>query len=334
MNSRFQIHKIVLLLSLAVVLCSKNVTAQHSDPLSSWIKVVIDLEQYYVVVDKDFGDPHLINRGDSVKVDPGMRHITVVWESINDLTFTVNSKAGETTSRRIFNAFPDNPKSSYQTIVRQTNLSVTTDENSIVYIDGEKIGKHTVHTLLKPGTHQLRITHPEYGELSKKIAVNSINITEVARFNENPSKLTFVAKLVPGAEYIASKRYNRATLTYLSLGLLTVNLIRQDRIYSKELNEHNEWEALYNNAQTSADAFFYRKKTLEVNEKLDQISANFNISLLLMGMIYALTTFDSIRKPRSGYLHSSKLFGMDITLSGDVYNPNTIATLSLKFALN
>lgn len=278
-----------------------EIAAQKADSASAWIKVIAELEQYYIVVDQDFEHPYLINRGDSIQVDPGNRHITVVWETINDYSFTFNAKARETFYRRIYHSFPSYPRSSYQTIVSQTNLFITTDENSTVYINGERAGKHMVQALLNPGTHQLNIEHPEHGTLRKKVEVNSINVTEVARFNENPSGLSFAAKLLPGAEYLASKRYVRAAITYVGLGLLTAKLVRHDRAYSKRHNEYNEWDALYQTAQTSEDAISYRRNALRARGDLEDISTDFNQTLLITAGVYLISTLDAFCKPRSGY---------------------------------
>jgi len=321
-------------LLISLFLISGNVFAQQQDSTMAWIKVIADLEQYYVVIDKDFENPHLINRGDSIQVNPGKRQITLVWKTIHDHSFTFEVKAGETYGGRILNTFPTNPRTSYQTIVNQRNLQIVSDPNSIIYINGERVGEHIVNTILKPGTHRLRIDHPEYGTLRKKVDVNNLAVTEVARFNENPSNLPFAAKILPGAEYIASNRKGRAVITYVGLGLLATNLIKQNKSYSDKLDEYNELVELYDMAQTTEDAIAYRRSAIQANERLDEIGSNFNVTLILTGVFYTLTTIDSIRKPKSGYTHSSGLFGTNITLSTDVKNLKTPPLLSLKFTLD
>ncbi len=301
MNSSFQVHRFFLALTFIVIFCSKSLTAQQVDSASSWVKVTANLEQYYIVIDEDFKNPHLIDRGDSVRVSPGKSHITVVWRTINDHSFTINAKPGETVGRQIVHTFPSYPRSSYETIVSQTNLLIATDENSTVYIDGEQSGKHLVEILLKPGTHRLRIEHPEYGVLRETVEVNSQSITKIARYNENPSNLSFAAKLIPGAEYIASRRYKQAGITYLGLGLLAANLVRQDIAYDKELSEYNRWESLYKNAQTTRDAILYREGVLSSRGNLQKISKNFNLTLLITAGVYLVSTLDAFRKPKNGY---------------------------------
>ncbi len=321
-------------LLISLILISGNVFAQHADSLSSWVKVTANLEQYYVVVNEDFKNPHLINRGDSVQVNPGKSHITIVWRTVNDYSFFINAKPGETVVRNIIRVFPSYPRTSYQTIINQRNLQIISDPNSIIYINGERAGEHIVNTILKPGTHKLRIDHPEHGTLRKKVNVNNLAVTEIARFNENPSNLPFVAKLLPGAEYIASNRKGRAIITYVGLGLLTANLIKQNMSYTNKLDEYDKLVELYNTAQTTEDAIVYRRSAIQANEKLDEIGGNFNVTLILTGVFYALTTIDSIRKPRAGYTHSSGLFGPNVTLSTDVKNLNTPPLLSLKFTFD
>ncbi|MDR9415589.1 MAG: PEGA domain-containing protein [Gracilimonas sp.] len=329
------VHKTAFSLFIVfILLCSTKTLAQQTDIKDAWIKVLPQLEEFYIVVDRDFENAHLVNRGDSVKVNPGDRHITLVWRTINDHQFTTDIEAGETTERSVYHSFPTNPKSSYQAIANQTNLFITTDENSTVYINDRRYGKHMVQTFLNPGTYQLRIEHPELGTLRKKIKVNSLNVTEVARFNENPSKLSFATKLLPGAEYIASRRYKRAVFTYVGLGLLTTNLIWQNQLYSDKLDEFNEFKSLYKNAQSSQDAIKYRRNTVKAEETLNQIVANFNISLLLAGILYTLTTFDSFRKPKSGYRYSSKYLNNSVSFSTRIINSSTPFLFSLKIAFD
>ncbi|MEQ8523398.1 PEGA domain-containing protein [Gracilimonas sp.] len=334
MNSSCQVHRSFLVLIFMFLLCSENLRAQQPISLSAWVKVVADLDEYYVVIDKDFENAHLVNRGDSLQVEPGVRHITVVWKTIHDQSFTTRAKTGKTNEIRVYHTFPSYPRSSHETIARQTNLFIATDENSDVYINGEYSGKHLVKTLLNPGTHQLRIEHPDFGVLEKRVEVNSQNITKVARFNENPSTLPFAMKLLPGAEYIASRRYKRATITYLGLGLLTANLIRQDMAYSKKLSKYNELEVLYQNAQTSEEAIIHRRNALSAKNKLDQISNNFNLTLLISGGLYLISTLDAFRKPKSGYRHPSNFFGADMTLTTSSVASKTSALLSLKIELD
>ncbi len=78
MGCGLPVHKIVASLFILLFLfCSTEISARQTDSTSAWIRVIAELEQYYVVVDQDFEHPHLINRGDSIQVEPGNRHITV-----------------------------------------------------------------------------------------------------------------------------------------------------------------------------------------------------------------------------------------------------------------
>jgi hypothetical protein len=327
------VHKAAFSLFIVfILLCSTKTLAQQTDIKDAWIKVLPQLEEFYIVVDRDFENAHLVNRGDSVKVNPGDRHITLVWRTINDHQFTTDVEAGETIERSVYHSFPTHPRSSFHTIASQTNLLITTDENSTVYINDRRSGKHLVKTLLNPGNYQLRIEHPELGTLKKEVKVNSLNVTEVARFNENPSKLSFATKLLPGAEYIASRRYKRAIFTYVGLGLLTANLIRQNQLYSDKLDEYNEWEELYQDAKTTEDAITYRRNAMMVRDNLDEIGTNYNITLLITAGIYIISTLDALRKPKSGYKGKSNFTKITtFTLSARSSINSIYPELTLKY---
>lgn len=287
---------------------AENVIAQEQDSSSSWLKVIADLEQYYVVLDKDFKNPHLINRGDSIQVDSGMHHVSVVWETINDQNFTFNAKVGETTVRRIFNAFPEQPKSSYQTIVNQTNLFISTDEKSIIYIDGKRVGQHTTSALLIPGTHQLRIEHPEYGSLNKKITVNSFNVTQINRYNENPHKNKHFQRLIPGVGYLLNGQYIHASLTYTTLIGATSALLLSNKNYNNKQDLFDEFNSKYLAASSLSEALNYKQEALSTLDDMDRLNKKITAYSLGIASIYIISTVHSFLKPKDGYPGDSRNF--------------------------
>lgn len=296
-----------LLLKLTFVLflvfsCYDKGYAQQEESEEGWLLVRANLEQYFIVVNDDLTNAMLINRGDSIKIKSGLTKVKIVWQTIHDQNFTIDVKPGETAKADVYiSTFPSYPRSSYEIILNQINLQVTTDRNSTVYIDGKFYGKHAIETLLNPGVYSLLITHPEYGKIREDIEVNSQTVTAFARFNKNPSKLPFAAKLLPGAEYIASKRYGRAVVTYVSLAAITANLIIQNNNFNNKELTYLHWEELYQNADNTRDAISFRHNAETVQGEMQQISQNFNLSLLLTGTLYILSTFDSFRKPKKGY---------------------------------
>lgn len=307
MSSSYLIQKILFLTFLFFFLLSSQYTyAQQADSTNAWMKVISNLEQYYVVVDQDFEHPYLINKGDSVQVNPGVRHITVVWKTINDHKFTINAKAGETNKRYIYHSSPNYPRSSYQTIVSQTNLFITTDENSTVYINGEKSGKHIVQTIVKPGTHLLRIEHPEYGTLKKHVQVNNLNVTEVARFNENPNKGKHFQRIIPGVGYLLNGQYVHASVTYATLlGAASAALISNHRYHKKEDLFHQQ-NAEYLAANSLTEATKYRQEALSTLNEMDNLNKKITAYSVGIAGIYIFSTIQGFLKPKSGYPGSSK----------------------------
>lgn len=316
-----------------MLLCSSDLSAQKTDSSKTWLIVLANLDQYYLVIDKDFRDAVLINRGDSLRVEPGNRHITVVWQTINDMSFTVYVDSGSTTiSRKTYHSNTLNPSSSYEAIITQTNLQVVTDPNSTIYIDGKEAGVQYARALVNSGRHLLHITHPEHGDLKKHIEVTTKNVTNIARFNKNPSTLPLAAKFLPGAEYIAAKRYGRAAVSLVAIGVLGANLIRQNNNYAKRNDEYNEWVNLYQNAETSRDAITYRNSAKRVQNDLDDISTNFNRTLLITAGVYVLSTLDAFRKPREGYKGKANFpYGAAIGITPGINNMEVYPELSIKY---
>lgn len=337
MSSRRVIKKLFFLpLLLILLFWTTEADAQENDSLRhSWLRVITNLEQYYLVIDNDYSTPHLVTRSDSIQVDPGLRKITVVWKKIRDFSFRVNLQPNHTHVESItFASFPDKPRTSYKIINNEPNLVIDTDTNSSIYLDGKYLGKQRAELIVEGEKHDLVIKHPNYGQLRKTISTSMYETKYVSRYNKNPSKLPLAAKFIPGAEFIATKRYGRALITYVLLGALTTNLIVQNSLYLEKDAEFKNLYELYQNAGTSEDAIDYRLNTLSVQRELESISRNYNITFALTGTFYLLSTLDSIRKPKSGYQHLSKNRFPELSISYSSATSYSTPMLSLKFSID
>jgi hypothetical protein len=256
-----------------------------------------------LVIDGNYSEASLVEKGDSIEVHPGKRSFSVVWNTINDVNFTAVIKPNTTFIKHITFAGIASKitTSSYQLVVKGYNIKVNTDLGSSIYIDGAYAGKHAVASRLQAGKHTVKITHPKYGSLIKKVKVSRYSTTEFSRYNKNPSKLPFVAKLVPGLEYLATKRIKKAGVTYVLLGALTANLIIQNKAYNDRLGTYNKWINLYEQTTRPTAAIEYRIKAKKENTKLKSITSNFNISLIATGIVSLFSVIDGLHKPKGGY---------------------------------
>lgn len=307
MDRCIKVHNIAAFGVLLTVLFTHTLFAQEEDSAkTSWLKIITNLNQFYTVIDGNYLEATLMKPGDSLRVKPGNRKISIVWKNINDFTFTEDISANTTFKKQItFASFPDKPRTSYKVITGEPNLRIKTDLRSSIYLDGEFIGKHTVEVLAMTGNHKLVITHPKYGSLSKKINTKIYGNTSVVRYNKSPSNLSFAAQLIPGAAYTSKKQYTRAGITYGLLGTLTVALIKQQSNYSKKHNTLMKLKQFYDNSQTTNKAINARWKVENVQDELNKIAQRFNSYLLATGIVYLISTLDGIRKPKHGYKHSS-----------------------------
>ncbi|MCP9290476.1 PEGA domain-containing protein [Gracilimonas sediminicola] len=285
------------------------------------------------MVDKKFENPHLIKRGDSVRINPGKSHITVVWRTINDHSFTINAKPGETVGRQIVHTFPPYPKTSYKAIIGEPNLTIITDPNSSIYFDGEYVGEHIAKVVALTGKHKLVIKHPEFGSLTKRIDTKIYEQTHIERYNKSPSDLSFATQLLPGAAYVSKKQNYRAGVTYGLLAGLSIQLFRQQKAYTNKKNEFSNWKQLYNRSQTTEELIEYREKAEKAQRNLDKISEKFNAYLLGLGAVYIISTLDGIRKPRQGYKHNSNNFYANASVSAVSIMDGIVPQLTLKFSL-
>lgn len=312
-----------------------NLSAQQTDSSSTWLKVLVNLEQYYVVIDDDFKNPHLIQRGDSVRIEPGKRKVTVVWQTISDNNSILFFEPGVTKTQRVYiSSFFRSPRSSYDVIINQKNLRITTDPGAAIYIDGVYVGEHVVETLVKPGERVISTKHPEYGRLTKTIQVDTYGVTDFARVNENPSTLSFEAKLIPGVEFIASKRYKRAALTFAGLGILTSNLIRTNARYKDKNDAFEYWELRYKTSDDPSEILHFRENALETEKELQKISRQYNITLAALGAAYLLSTLEAFRKPHSGYRGNSFFENSEFSVVPEHMDNRTFPLLSFQYSFN
>ncbi len=304
MSRHFKVHSVAALCVILTGFLSHSHLAQGQDSAKvSWLKVITNINQFYVVIDGNYLEASLMQNGDSIKVQPGRKNFSIVGGNINDSNFTEVIQANQTLKKQItFASFPTkHGLSSYQLIVKGYNLIIKTDPSSSVYIDGEYHGKHIVTDQLLSGKYKIKITHPEYGSLTKEVEVSKYSTSTFSRYNKNPSNLFFVAKLIPGLEYLASRRFMKAGITYGLLAALTTNLIIQNSAYNNEMSEYNNWSNLYEQTNSPLEAIKYRLKADKANEKLKSIASNFNFSLIITGAISLYSVIDGFHKPKEGY---------------------------------
>ena len=296
---------------------------------TAWLKLDLNLEKFYLILNNDFNNVILFSSGDSIEVPAGRNNIRIIWENVSDHSRTVNVKPGETDYSFINLHISRFAKSSYELIESGRNTAITTDLGGEIFIDGKHEGTDYTELLLQPGYHDLRIEHPEYGDLSTRFMVNKFVITEIARFNKNPNPMAFPLHFVPGAAYLRNKQYNKATYTYVALGTLTSLAVVFNNKYETKEDEYDILYEEYLTATTVGNAIEKREKALSKREELKDLNTMLTISFVSILGTYAITTLDGMRKPKEGYRGPSNFVPL-IGMSRNPISGSTYPTLVFK----
>tara|TARA_R110000868_G_scaffold378658_7_gene644216 strand:+ start:11053 stop:12006 length:954 start_codon:yes stop_codon:yes gene_type:complete len=285
-----------------VYILSTSIYAQEEKENFGWVQIHTNLEKFYLVVDNDYQNSYFLTSGDSLKLPIYGHELRIVWRNINDYVTLVDIPLNKTVLKRInFAQFTSYPKSSYQILESRQNVSISTDNNSEIFIDGESVGTQYAELFLNPGKYDLSIINPEFGSLEKTVNVSYHEFTSVARYNENPNPIPAFAKLIPGLSYLSTKQSKKAIITYSGLALLSGTAL----YFNSEYNKKNDLFQLQNEeylaATSTEEAILKRNIAKGTISDMESINEKINIATISAIAFYAITTIDGFRKPKGGY---------------------------------
>ena len=282
---------------------SSPLIAQKSDSEKNigWLKIEVNAPSFFLIIDEDFENHFSIFSRDSVELTTGKHQFRIVGERINDVTGDVIIKENETTTRRFFSSFSNNPKTSYQIIQQGSNVNIATEKGGLIFVDGEYIDTSNTELLLSPGKHSLEITHPELGSLSTKFKVAEYKTTNIARFNADPTPNPTILKILPAVGYFSNQQYTKGIITLSSLSAIGISLFVLNNKYDSELSQYKNLTQKYRMATTTQEAVYFRRLAEATIVDLDRINKQMNWLLTGASVIYVYTTIRGFLKPKEGY---------------------------------
>lgn len=243
-------------------------------------------DSFYVIADDDLSERILIASGDSISLEAGDHTITLVSYYFDDIFLAATVKPNATTLiRQELSTFRIDHNSSWKYLVNDRNVLINTDNESVIYINDEKVGTSASVLLLDPGSYDLRIEHPEEGSLKKKIEIGYAEGISVSRYNINPIKFNPALKILPGAGYLLNGQNQRAIGTYLGLTGLAIAWVSTNNKYKEAKSEYD----------------FYGDYITVSAQHLSNLKRNRDLTRIGFFGLYLLTTIDSFRKPKDGY---------------------------------
>ncbi|MEQ9092022.1 MAG: hypothetical protein RIE52_13090 [Balneola sp.] len=326
---------IPILLLLFVVnngLLAQDVNDSSENQDSGKLVISTNLEEFYVVIDHDIKGFQKISSGDTLELKKGIHSITLVWETIRDYEFSIFINPNEVAEKNLTIYQFSNPISnSFQLLENRENVSIATDKNSEIFINGESIGTEQATLFLNPGKYDLFISNPDHGSLNKTLSVGYLEYSSLARYNKNPNPIPIYKKLVPSLGYFARGDSKEGWIT---LGVLSTTglLVLQSR-YAFESYEsrYNQAVASYRNAESPQLALRYRREAESLNNDMEKANRATLRYTLLSSLIYLYTIIDSSIKPKEGYKLISNyksLSRVNLQLAGNHFRTH----LSLNFS--
>lgn len=271
------------------------------DTKYGWIKFDFNLDYLIVVVDNDYESRIKVEPGDSIRVSEGYKQLRLVNEVMDDEIAYVMVDAESTTHDYFnFRQFRRDAKSSYHTLNNGYNTSISTEAEGEIIVDGEFAGTGTAQLFLPPGTHHLKVIHPEEGEIEFTFNSDITEIKYINRFHRNPNDFGKL-KFLPGAAFLSNKQYERALLTYSAFLGLGAILFKNHSDYLKVERDYNKLNAQYQNTDNTALSIQLRNDMQTPRNRMKELNNNRTLILSGMAALYAITTYHGLQKPKSGY---------------------------------
>ncbi|RNC79675.1 MAG: hypothetical protein ED557_14230 [Balneola sp.] len=278
-------------------------SAQELDSTGTGTLVLdTNLEEFYLIVDDDVPNAVLAKSSIEINLQSGIRKLTVSSRYNDDYSFELDIPASDTLEYSIFiSLYPRYPKTSFYTIQSGRNLRILTDKESVIFIDGREVTSHYSELFLPNGSYELRIDNPDHGSLNSKLKINSLEVKDFIRFNEEPSRHLRPLNIIPGFGQIRKQQHIKAGVFITGVLGLGIAAIRSDALYSDKKETFDTQFEEYLAANTVAEA---RSLRLEAESTLDEMQRINNTSrALALGtlLVYTYSIFDSFQKPKSGY---------------------------------
>ncbi|MFY0696299.1 MAG: hypothetical protein JXR11_00445 [Balneola sp.] len=302
---------IPILLLLFVVnngLLAQDVNDSLDNKDSGKLVISTNLEEFYVVIDHDIKGFQKISSGDTLELKKGIHSITLVWETIRDYEFSIFINPNEVAEKNLtIYQFSNAISNSFQLLENRENVSIATDKNSEIFINGESIGTEQATLFLNPGKYDLFISNPDHGSLNKTLRVDYLEYSTLARYNQHPNPIPSYAKLIPGLSYLSSRQTKKAALTYSTLTLFAGAFISNNRQYKEKRELFDVQNKAYLETVSGQEATLRYNEAQNTLDEMESINLKRNFLFISASVLYAITTIDAFKKPKEGYSYSNKL---------------------------
>ncbi|MCB9211640.1 MAG: hypothetical protein H6609_19945 [Ignavibacteriales bacterium] len=223
-------------------------TVLHAQEVSSSIhkfgqlKIIlhVELNSYYLIVDKKFDDYIEIDKDSILTLPIGDHEITIVSKNYRDYEFKVKIEEGKLVTHRstiISNIIDEseNNESSYSWIKFNVNVKIFTDYDSDLFINGEFIGKGSTTQDLPEGDYKIESKHILAGNTTRLLKIRSKKFQTISMYNKPEKLWSQFLSVFPGVSQFYKGQLFRS---YLYLGL-TISSIAMAVKYNVSFRDNN-----------------------------------------------------------------------------------------------
>jgi hypothetical protein len=181
----------------------------------------VDLNSYYIIVDRNFENYKEINKDSIITLPVGQHELTIVSKNYVDYSFNVNIEEGKTEIHRssVMREIIDKnmyKESSYHWVTSKVNVVIYTDDDSELFINGESLGKGSTIKDLPNGKHKIESKNTLAGNSSSIVNINSKQLKTISIYNRPEKSWSQLLSFFPGASQIYKGQTIRG---YMYIGL-------------------------------------------------------------------------------------------------------------------
>ncbi|MFY0697818.1 MAG: hypothetical protein JXR11_08190 [Balneola sp.] len=291
-----------LFLSVSFLLIYATTLIAQSD--SAFVKLNVQGEHNFLVINNDFNNCIRFSSGDSVQVNEGFQTLKIISKYYQDINTSVSIEENGTKELTFYPIYLEEKskretRSSYARCFWDSNVFIISDYDSDLYFEGEKIGTGNSRLMLPDGSYK---TIASIGNISSAKQITVSDNFQVVENYIRPEKSTiYLRSLLPGyAQFSKREQLKGSLFATLSSGLVYSALFNELRVKQ----ESSEYEQLRFQYAAASDP----NRILEIIEEselalddIDRYKKIRNYSLVGLGLVYILNVVDGIRPPEIGF---------------------------------
>ncbi|MEX0610460.1 MAG: DUF5683 domain-containing protein [Balneolaceae bacterium] len=291
------------------------------------LRLNLDIESYFLIVDEDYQNPYEMGKLDSVRVDTGLHQFRLVQPFQNDRIFREKIISGETVARNFFYSNYQYPPdfSSYPLLFWDSNLMIFSEPEGRIFIDGNEKGTSNVALSLPEEEYELKVQNGKYTN-SGRVSVAE-NYFQAITLSTLPIKKTAQRySFVPGLSQFYKGDTYRGIGFSVGFAVMSVSSIIFHSNFIKADNNFKMYESLYNQTHDPHELLVYGDKAEAYLKDSQKYYDKRNTALIVSGIIYAISLTDALlMKPKRGYFQ-----GWDFNPYTDFGAKETLLGISIR----